>query len=208
MKVPGTFTQRGRFPRTLPAHEPSLVFSIGVDKRTKKGLLSDGWVSLTELPVRRLAMIRGVRVLAASLVLVAASGCALFEQSDDFRPIEGTIIFSVCHASEVHGYSDEDGLFLGMCTEKIYGCCNWSIVHKSEVRKDQVSIELLGIYAPDICLTALGPAGSHVLLDLSPGEYALQFICGCLTDLYTLSVTDTSFAVTERHASFTRVRSG
>jgi hypothetical protein len=90
-----------------------------------------------------------------------------------------------------------------MTTEKIYGCCNFSIM--SEILKvgNNITVKLLGINMPPICFTSLGPALSREFLNISRGNYSLDFIYGFLRDSYELIVTDSSIEVIKTISQFT-----
>ncbi len=93
---------------------------------------------------------------------------------------------------------------LSMATEEIYPCCNWSIKSEIAVQGNKISIDFLGIYVPEICLTALGPATSTSFLDISNREYSLYFSYRNIIDKYVLTVTDSSNKITEDVSQFTK----
>jgi hypothetical protein len=153
------------------------------------------------MDIRRNTAIFGFVLLIG--VLCVLHGCGIFDTDSELAPIEGEISFSV-----KEGYADyleiaEPKIFLSLSTEKIYPCCNWSIVSKIVFQRDVISVELLGIYIPDICLTALGPATSKSFLGLVEGQYVLKFSYRSVTDIYDLVLSDSSIAIKEIASTLT-----
>ncbi|OYD17638.1 hypothetical protein CH333_00025 [candidate division WOR-3 bacterium JGI_Cruoil_03_44_89] len=149
--------------------------------------------------------IKTVCLFLLALSLFGFLSCDIFNFSKkELKPIEGDITFSVKEGYREHDSISEPGIMLSMVTEKIYPCCNWSIISEVSVKGNKISIEILGIYVPEICLTALGPATSTSFLDISNGEYLLYFSYGNMTDGYVLTVTDSFIKVTEEVTRFTK----
>ncbi len=121
-------------------------------------------------------------------------GCSIFK-SEESKPIEGNIIFSVKEGYRDYSSISEPSIMLSMVTEKIYPCCNWSIICDVIVDGNIVSVDFLGIYIPEICLTALGPAHYTSFLDIPEGEYSLYFTYKGVVDAYVLTVTDSSIKI-------------
>ena len=153
-------------------------------------------------------MLSKIKTLGFSLFIMSLLvflGCDIFDSSEkELRPIEGNIIFSVKEGYKNHDSISEPSIMLSMATEKIYPCCNWSIISKIAVQSNKISIDFLGIYVPEICLTALGPATFTSFLDISNGEYSLYFSSMSGTDRYILTVTDSSIKITEDVSQFTK----
>lgn len=148
------------------------------------------------------------KIKILSLFLFATSlfvflSCGIFD-SEELKPIEGNIIFSVQEGYRDHSSISEPSIMLSMVTEKIYPCCNWSIISEITVQSYKISIDFFGIYVPEICLTALGPAQSTSFLDISEGEYSLYFSYGGVTDRYVLTVTDSSIKISGNVSQFTK----
>lgn len=144
----------------------------------------------------------------ALLIVIQLQGCdpsGIFGNDDDdeFDPIQGRILFSVSERYPCGSGECEPSIFLVMKTEATYGCCNYKIVSYVISADDKVTINLMGIYEPEICLTAIGPATSSTPLDLNPGTYRLQFRYKDRIDEYKLVVTNESLAVGEIWTSFT-----
>jgi len=126
-------------------------------------------------------------VFVTSLFLLLS--CDIFD-SQELKPIESDIIFSVQEGYRDHDSVSEPTIMLSMATEKHYGCCNWQIVSEIGVQRSQIAVHILGIYAPEICLPAFGPAQSTSFLEISEGKYSLYFYYRGVRDRYALTVTD------------------
>lgn len=142
-------------------------------------------------------------VLFAALLFGLVS-CGIFDSSDtELRPLEGDILFGVQEGHEA-GLTGEPDIMLLMRTEKIYGCCNWSIKHRISRMGNRITIDIVGILVPEICLTAEGPARAEGFLALSRGVYSLYFIYKNNRDKYTLEMSDSSIHITENASQFTK----
>ncbi len=61
---------------------------------------------------------------------------------------------------------------LNCATDEIYGCLNFRIINRFAVGSGTIEIWLDGIYKPEVCLTALGPATANIELGaLAHGNY-------------------------------------
>jgi hypothetical protein len=133
------------------------------------------------------------------------AGCGILGQdgSSNCAPIEGPVIFRIVE-DHIPLYDERNPeIWIFMETEKIYGCMNFTINTNIEFREDTISVELLSIYQPGVCLTALGLATFNTSLALEPGEYCLLFYSMAKTDVYNLEVTDSSIRVQEQIAEVT-----
>lgn len=113
----------------------------------------------------------------------------------NFAPIEGNIIFKVLEGHKEPHCNCIPGIMLYMETEKIYGCYNFSIMSEILQTGNNLTVKLLGIYIPDICLTALGPARSKKFLYIPRGQYTLNFLHEFAVDRYVLIITDSAIKV-------------
>lgn len=67
----------------------------------------------------------------------------------------------------------------GLQTDKAYPCINYSLIINSEETTDKIIIDILGIYTPTICLTAIGPASSTIqIANIQNKSYDIQFKIG------------------------------
>jgi hypothetical protein len=110
---------------------------------------------------------------------------------------EETMNYPIDTDIQVSVATSEEGLYINSETEKVYGCCNFSITYEKSKIEHQFIIEFTGIYMPDICLTALGPAKSSIHLgQLDPGEYVIIFSLNDINTHAILSVgSDTTLTI-------------
>lgn len=150
----------------------------------------------------------GIKTLVLSSFIAGVSiflNCEIFDLGNGrSEPIEGDITFFVNEGYEHPGSMAEPRIRLSMRTEKIYGCCNFSIESNVSRYPSVVFVQLLGIHMPDVCLTAFGPAASSTFLDLPEGKYSLYFSYGNRTDRYAVLVTNSLIKLLEEQSEFTR----
>jgi len=142
-------------------------------------------------------------VILLSVSLLSALGCDIFD-SEELTPIEGNIIFTVQEGYQDYFAIAKPQILMPMATEKIYPCINFDIVSDISHFPNMILTEPLGIYEPDICFTALGPARSEVSLPLPSGTFHLLFRYRGTTDGYWLTVSDSYIRVVEEISHFTR----
>jgi len=93
---------------------------------------------------------------------------------------------------------------LKMWTEKIYGCCNYQIdAQLSHVGPQQLEMVIRGLYQPEVCLEAMGPATREADLGRVDGVYELVFVYQDLQDRYRLTVSPASISLQLDEARFT-----
>jgi hypothetical protein len=139
---------------------------------------------------------RCLLVLPAVLIgLIVLSSCAA--PPADLNAREGRIFFSVSEVFRNGAEGVEPSLGLGQETEKIYGCCNYSIAASLHRFGGRLNISIEGIEMYDVCLTALGPATRLDLLELEEGVYDLEFMDGPNRCHYILTVTENAFLVAD-----------
>lgn len=94
---------------------------------------------------------------------------------------------------------------ISIVTDYIYPCCNFQIVVDEQSSDGVVSLEILSVYRPEICLTALGPASYIGLVDLENGETLLRITNGNVINEIELLVTDSLITLTPLSTSFISV---
>ncbi len=103
---------------------------------------------------------------------------------------------------------------LRLCTQELYSCYNYHIMHTASISDENVAIRLLGakLHPDGGCLTSIGPAFAESFLNLPTGSYTLSFskrLKGSNKwtqdkDSYHLSVTEESTAIAPVSGRFTR----
>jgi hypothetical protein len=114
---------------------------------------------------------------------------------------EGRILFAIREAYPYGQEGVEPTIVLDMETEKIYGCCNFSIESSFRRTGNRLLVGIEGIYMPELCLTALGPANSSRELVLEAGSYTLEISDGPLRSEFLIDVTDEALSVTTAAAA-------
>lgn len=146
------------------------------------------------------------------LTMVGAFIACDFFSSDDNKhgttiPSKGGFIFSVEEGYVNWSESADPKILLSMQTDQIYSCCNYSILANTGWANGKLRVEVLGIFKPDICLTATGPAKLRRQLDLPTGEYELEISDWPKIDRYRLVVTETSIQLHSKKSNFTKPKS-
>ncbi len=90
---------------------------------------------------------------------------------DDVEQIDSKILINLREELSPQGRN----LMLDCQTEKIYPCFNFGIMNNVVQKSNLFKIKFLGIFVPEICLTALGPARCYINLgQLNDGNYSLS----------------------------------
>lgn len=129
------------------------------------------------------------KIFLFPLILLFLSGCDLVE--DTRRPevtdIESRIIISPVINFYTYG---ENKLFLVLKTEKYYPCANYTLISYPKKYDKALDIYIRGAEAPEICITAFGPAVMHMDLENFYGEYELTIRSKDFSDKYKLTVRE------------------
>jgi hypothetical protein len=154
-------------------------------------------------------MMRRTLSLLSSITLVPLVLSELSCTPMDFgvgttEPVDGRVQIRIYEGFSTYGEEGNPEILLAMRTEEIYGCCNFSILADVEKAPGKVTVTLQGIFRPEICLTALGPATLIRSLPLETGTYRLVVRNGDVEDWHTLEVSDASIRLTEG-STFTSV---
>lgn len=131
------------------------------------------------------------------IYLILSNGCEYLSSDPDYKklPIEGNLSFNISESYVDYNKAGLPVIFFSLKTEKIYGCFNYQIITDITSSGDNVDVNILGIEATNICLTALGPASSRTEIDLPDGSYNLKIHSADFSDSYNLSVTDKSINI-------------
>lgn len=127
------------------------------------------------------------------LALVLGTGCS--EDVADqgvYEPVDSRITIGLVENLNSGGRT----LSLNCSTERIYGCCNFCILHQSRIDGRTVDISFTGIFKPEICATALGPAQTVIFLGpLQEGNYLLSVTVNGQAFRTDLTVTATDYMI-------------
>lgn len=128
------------------------------------------------------------------LLIISAlslSGCGILDDDgSSLSPLDSRIIFKVIESYDTYDAVSAPQMFVELQTEKIYGCFNFGIKAISKIEQKSIVIDILGIYKPGVCLTALGPATGRVKLGHLNGIYEIKFSYRNFSDKYNLLISD------------------
>lgn len=129
------------------------------------------------------------------------SGCDVLEDKNTTEPLDSNLLFNV--SESFNDYSEDifPSIYLNLSSEKIYGCMNNSINSMLNSNGNIISIDVIGIVVPDVCLTALGPATKRFKLDLREGEYQIIFNVNGKQNQFSLNITKDLIEVKEIKSS-------
>ena len=115
--------------------------------------------------------------------------------------IDSNIKFKITEVHPVSGSSSMGipQIHLILTTEKIYPCFNYGINLFKSISGRNITINLLGLNVPNICLTALGPASADVPMQVGNGEYNLNIKSKGITDSYIVNVSDSLITVSNKN---------
>lgn len=143
-------------------------------------------------------------LIAILCLLISCSEGPSTQNQTALTQINSIITFKVHEEHKEYNCNCEPSIVLSMATEEWYSCSNFSIVSEISQVESTITVNLLGIYMPEICLPAFGQATSRKFLNITPGVYSLNFIHGFFMDMYRLIVTDSSIEVNKILKLFTR----
>ncbi len=143
---------------------------------------------------------------AVFLISMLTSSCEQISTNDPPIPMEGDLVIGI---SESYGYNSQPAppsLFLQMTTRKTYPCLNYTIQRDVKINPGYIDVSITGVTVPNICLTAIGPASSRDILDITPGSYNLTIYSNGLTSNYYVVITNTSVSFDKDSTGNTHVR--
>lgn len=136
--------------------------------------------------------------LYALVALVAITAC----QALPGPPEGGLLTFEV---REVPWDPPTPRIVLFVSNDSTYPCLNYRIENELTVQNHSIRVAMSGaVSAPNVCLTAIGPAQIRSPLPIADGTYTLEFVRGGLTDRYVLTVTASAIQITPLETHFTR----
>ncbi len=118
------------------------------------------------------------------------SSCETDFGEGGMSPISGKVAIKVFEGPEHYEEAGVPSVLLEMHTEQIYPCMNFTIIGDVSTGQGLISVMLRGVYEPELCLTAFGPATYRRALPIGPGVYQLVVYNGFTSDRHTLEVTN------------------
>jgi hypothetical protein len=142
-------------------------------------------------------------------ILIILQGCGILDDDGDdnaeLQPLEGSLVLEVREQYNSYNEVTDPVLYLLLRTEKIYPCYNYGIASSLQIDPGRIEITLYGVVAPDICLTALGPARSQIKLNIPDGTYQLIFRAAAFTDQYRLIINKSSVKIERVNSTNTSI---
>ncbi len=92
--------------------------------------------------------------------------------------------------------SDSKGM-LNIASETIerQPCINFSLISKHDLEGNKIKIKYSGIYRPEICPTAIGPARANHSFDLLNGNYDIELINDNISNSISLMVDSEKYII-------------
>ena len=134
-----------------------------------------------------------LRFTLVFLMMVTLISCEKILKETSFEPLEiglnslgnHKILFNFRYDQ----YYEQEFFWLIMKTQEDMPCCNYSIQNKTYIDDEKIVVMIDGIYVPEICLTAIGPATAILNPYLKPGEnYTLILHNSGRSDVYMVFV--------------------
>ncbi len=125
-------------------------------------------------------------ILISLVQIVILPGCVNDSNELKLLPLEGKIIIGIDEGYDDYGSIAPPSVFINLTTQKIYGCSNYYISAVCSVEENLIEVFINGIAAPEICLTALGPAAARIKTGLKEGNYILRIRAPGFVDEYSV----------------------
>jgi len=133
----------------------------------------------------------------ALVTLTALSACKILVPA-------GTSLLTF-EVREVNWDPPSPQIVLFVSDDKTYSCLNFQIDNELIVHDHSIRVAMSGaVTAPNVCLTAIGPAQIRSPLPIAEGTYTLEFARAGVTDRYRLAVTASAILIFPIEARFTR----
>jgi len=91
-------------------------------------------------------------------------------------------------------------LKLAIKTKEVYGCQNFQLATKQSVRDGIMKVEIVGYYGSGICMTALGPATTSIVLDENVQKISMSL--NGETDDYSIDINQEKVAINAAKPQF------
>jgi hypothetical protein len=93
----------------------------------------------------------------------------------DYQVVDSDIIIKMNEELSSTARSFE----LSLLTDSAYPCVNYSLITNSSATTTKITVDILGVYTPDICATAIGPATSVIpFSNIQNKSYDIEFKIG------------------------------
>ncbi len=111
---------------------------------------------------------------------------------DISKPIDSKIRFEIyeSHSASVNSNEGYPELHIGLFTEKYYPCSNYGLNFIRNTFGENITIDLISLRIPNICLTSFGPATADLPLGVGAGKYNLKIKMNGELDSYIINISD------------------
>jgi hypothetical protein len=138
------------------------------------------------------------RIVTAAL-LGAAAACGITDSRDS-----SNLAFEIREGYYVNDPPPAPQIVLLVETETQFPCMNYGLESDLVIAGTVLRVNASNrITKPEVCLTAIGPAGYRVALPVGVGSYTLEFVRDGVIDRYGVTITDAAIEITIEDAHFT-----
>jgi len=137
--------------------------------------------------------------------ILSFSSCDILDDDgSSISPLDSKVNFKVVESYDNYKTVSTPQIFIELQTEKIYGCYNYSIRTNYSVQDKSIIIDIIGIYKPGVCLTALGPANGRIKLGQLSGIFEIKIKNKNFNDKYNLLISDSLIILDGKETSNTK----
>lgn len=138
--------------------------------------------------------------IVTSVLLGVAAACGIMDSTRDSSDLR----FAIREGHYVNDPPPAPHIALILETTTQYPCANYQLVSQLTTAGTVLRVSVTDeVVKPEVCLTAIGPAGFRVNLPVTIGTYALEFTRDGVTDRYSVTVTATAIEIVMIEAQFT-----
>lgn len=147
------------------------------------------------------------KLLILTLICFTIFGCSSDDTNDNYsKYITNDSIATDINFMPEQVYSNSNKteppiLKLKLITEKQFLCINYSLVTTQFIDGNEFIIRFDEIIAPEVCLTASGPAISYI--DLPENISKITFINGDIIDKYSIEISQEKISILQIEKNFT-----
>jgi len=138
--------------------------------------------------------------IVTPVLLGALAACGIFDSIRDSSPL--TFAIREGHIVDPPPPPSQIGLLVS--TETQYPCLGYQLANEFSVAGSVLHVSVSDrVTKPEVCATAIGPAGFRVLLPVTTGTYTLEFTREGITDRYSVTITATAIEIAPIESHFT-----
>jgi hypothetical protein len=139
--------------------------------------------------------------IVTPVLLGALAACGLTDSLRD----SGDLRFAIREGYYVNDPPPAPHIALILETVTTYPCANFQLLSQLVTAGTVLRVNVTDeVVKPEVCLTAIGPAGFRVALPVTVGTYALEFTRDGVTDRYGVTITATAIEIATIESHFTQ----